>query len=87
MGCASIAIQGFGTVGSGVATVAKEKGLKVVAISTSRGSVYRKEGLDVDELLKLYKQCGSRVVELYQRPWWLEPCVCYTMSAGEGSTA
>lgn len=66
MGRASIAIEGFGKIGSGVARAAEEKGLKVVAISASRGAIYRKEGLDLDELLKLYQQCGSRVVELYR---------------------
>lgn len=47
---ASVAIQGFGQVGSAVARYAIKEGLKVVAVSTSRGGVYDPQGLDIAAL-------------------------------------
>jgi glutamate dehydrogenase (NAD(P)+) len=55
---ASMAIQGFGQVGSAVARYAVKEGLKVVAVSTSRGGVYNPEGLDVVALEQHYAQHG-----------------------------
>jgi glutamate dehydrogenase (NAD(P)+) len=52
---ATIAIQGFGQVGSAVARYALKEGLKVVAVSTSRGGVYAPEGLDIAALEAHYK--------------------------------
>jgi glutamate dehydrogenase (NAD(P)+) len=53
---ASVAIQGFGQVGSAVARYAVKEGLKVVAVSTSQGGVYNPEGLDVAALEKHYAE-------------------------------
>lgn len=55
---ASIAIQGFGQVGSAVARYAVKEGLKVVAISTSQGGVHNPEGLDVAALEQHYADRG-----------------------------
>lgn len=55
---ASIAIQGFGQVGSAVARYAVKEGLKVVAISTSKGGVHNPEGLDVAALEQHYSERG-----------------------------
>ncbi|WP_027882377.1 Glu/Leu/Phe/Val family dehydrogenase [Meiothermus rufus] len=55
---ASLAIQGFGQVGSAVARYAVREGLKVVAVSTSRGGVYHPEGLDVAALEAHYTTHG-----------------------------
>jgi glutamate dehydrogenase (NAD(P)+) len=63
---ASLAIEGFGAVGSSVARVFSEKGIKLVAISTARGAIYNEKGLDVDKLIKLYNRRGSSVVEAYK---------------------
>lgn len=52
---ASVAIQGFGMVGGAVARYAVKEGLKVVAVSTSRGGVYNPDGLDVAALESYYK--------------------------------
>lgn len=64
---ATVAIEGFGNVGTSVARSFWKSGTRVVAISTSRGAVYAKEGLDIDELINLYHQAGSRAVELYPK--------------------
>ncbi|MBF6593933.1 MAG: Glu/Leu/Phe/Val dehydrogenase [Thermaceae bacterium] len=47
---ATLAIQGFGQVGSAVARYAVKEGLKVVAVSTSKGGVYDPDGLDIAAL-------------------------------------
>lgn len=62
----SIAIEGFGKVGSSVARIFWERGVRVVAISTMEGAIYREKGLDIGELLRLYSQLGSRIVKAFQ---------------------
>jgi glutamate dehydrogenase (NAD(P)+) len=49
---ASIAIQGFGNVGSEAARLFSERGAKVVAISDSSGGKYNANGLDIVKLLE-----------------------------------
>jgi glutamate dehydrogenase (NAD(P)+) len=56
---ATLAIQGFGQVGSAVARYAIKEGLKVVAVSTSKGGVYDPGGLDVGALEAHYALQGS----------------------------
>lgn len=58
----SVTIEGFGAVGSAVATLAKQHGARVVAISTSLGALYEPRGLDVEKLLALRQIAGSEVV-------------------------
>ncbi|MEZ5988261.1 MAG: Glu/Leu/Phe/Val dehydrogenase [Planctomycetota bacterium] len=59
-----IAIQGFGNAGQSIARLLHDDGYLVVAVSDSRGGVFRKEGLDVHELIRL--KVGSRgVSDLY----------------------
>jgi len=64
---ASVAIEGFGSVGSSVGEASWKRGLKVVAISTSRGAIFADGGLDMGELLRLYEQVGSNVVNMYPK--------------------
>jgi len=64
---ASVAIEGFGSVGAFVAQAFWERQIKVVAISTSQGAIYNEEGLDVGELLKLRDQAGNEAVNLFPR--------------------
>ncbi len=64
---ASVAVEGFGKIGSSVARAFWEKGFRVVAISTGQGAIYSEKGLDIDELCKLYDQLGSGVVKAYRR--------------------
>jgi len=47
---AAVAIQGFGNVGGVAARLLSQAGARVVAVSDSRGGVYRGTGLDVDSL-------------------------------------
>lgn len=62
---ASVAIEGFGSVGGSVAEAFWARGGKVVAISTSRGAIYADRGLDIGELLRLHKQVGNDVVNQF----------------------
>lgn len=60
-GCDTFAIQGFGSVGGSVASILYEKGKKVVAVSDSRGGVYRENGLDIPALTRHKEETGSVV--------------------------
>ena len=64
IGCTA-AIEGFGNVGRPLASLLASGGIKVVAISTSRGALYSPGGLQVEQLVRLAEEAGSRVVELY----------------------
>ncbi len=46
----TVAIQGYGTVGRSAARLMAEAGLRVVAVSDSRGGSYNPKGLDLDAL-------------------------------------
>ncbi|MBI2637468.1 MAG: Glu/Leu/Phe/Val dehydrogenase [Candidatus Sungbacteria bacterium] len=52
------AIQGFGNVGGHIARMLAEAGFCVVALSDSKGAIYRLEGIDVSELVKMQKEKG-----------------------------
>jgi glutamate dehydrogenase (NAD(P)+) len=58
---ASVAIQGFGNVGSAVARLFAEKKAKIVAISDSRGGVHNPRGIDPMRALR-YKERSGTVV-------------------------
>jgi len=58
---ASIAIQGFGNVGSAVARLFAEKKAKIVAISDSRGGVHNPRGIDPLRAMR-YKERSGTVV-------------------------
>jgi glutamate dehydrogenase/leucine dehydrogenase/SAM-dependent methyltransferase len=62
-----VAIEGFGSVGAAVADLLRREGARIVAVSTSRAALYAPAGLDVDELLRLSANAGSRLVESYPR--------------------
>ncbi|MDQ6919673.1 MAG: Glu/Leu/Phe/Val dehydrogenase [Candidatus Dormibacteraeota bacterium] len=46
----TVAIQGYGTVGRSAARLMSEAGLRVVAVSDSKGGSYNPKGLDLDAL-------------------------------------
>ena len=48
----AFAIQGFGSVGSSLALQIYNRGGKVVAVSDKNCAIYKKEGLDIPEILK-----------------------------------
>lgn len=56
---ATVAVQGFGNVGSISARLLHEKGAKIVAVSDSRGGIYSKEGLDIHYVLEHKSKTGS----------------------------
>jgi glutamate dehydrogenase (NAD(P)+) len=58
---ATVAIQGFGNVGSISATLLAQAGAKVVAITDWKGGVYNQAGLDIGKLLDHVRQ--QRTVE------------------------
>jgi glutamate dehydrogenase/leucine dehydrogenase len=56
---ATVAVQGFGNVGSHLARLLAEDGAKVVAISDSSGGLYNPEGIDVRAALAHKAETGS----------------------------
>jgi glutamate dehydrogenase (NAD(P)+) len=58
---ASVAIQGFGNVGSWTARLITEVGCKVVAVSDVRGGIHNPAGLDIPAVLQHTKDSGSVV--------------------------
>jgi glutamate dehydrogenase (NAD(P)+) len=47
---ASVAIQGFGNAGQFAANLLAEMGMKVIAVSDSKGAIHNREGIPVDSL-------------------------------------
>jgi glutamate dehydrogenase (NAD(P)+) len=64
----SVAIEGFGKVGGGVAREVTRRGGRVVAVSTVAGFVADPAGLDVELLLALRRAHGDACVTRYGRP-------------------
>ena len=64
----SVAIEGFGKVGGGVAREVSRRGGRVVAVSTVAGCVADPSGLDVERLLELRRAHGDACVLRYGRP-------------------
>ncbi len=52
---ATVAIQGFGNVGSNTARIMRDEGAKVIAVSDESGGIYNAKGLDIPELLRRYQ--------------------------------
>jgi len=61
---ATVAVQGFGNVGSiSAELIAKETGAKIVAVTDWKGGVYNKAGLDVPKLIEYAHQ--KKTVEAF----------------------
>ncbi|MDI6825633.1 MAG: Glu/Leu/Phe/Val dehydrogenase [Candidatus Aenigmarchaeota archaeon] len=56
---ATVAVEGFGNVGSFVCKYLSEYGAKIVAVSDSKGVIYNTDGIDFNELSKIKKETGS----------------------------
>ena len=56
---ATVAVQGFGKVGSAVARSLAREGCKVIGVSDVRGGVYNPGGLDVEGLYRYSREAGS----------------------------
>jgi glutamate dehydrogenase (NAD(P)+) len=55
----TMAVQGFGNVGSWTAHLAAEEGYRVVAVSDAMGAVYESNGLDIANLQGHMREAGS----------------------------
>lgn len=58
---ATVAIEGFGNVGTFAAEHLSELGAKIVAVSDSKGVIYNKDGIDPKRLLDVKESTGSVV--------------------------
>ncbi len=56
---ASVAIEGFGNVGSFAAEYLKKFSANIVAVSDSKGTIYNENGLDIKNLEDVKKSTGS----------------------------
>jgi glutamate dehydrogenase/leucine dehydrogenase len=56
---ATVAIEGFGNVGSFAAKFLSEKGCKLIAVSDSKGVVYNGDGIDFNKLEKIKQESDS----------------------------
>ncbi len=54
----SVAIQGFGNVGSNIARVLYVNGFRVVAVSDSRGALYEPGGIDIPRVMEVKARTG-----------------------------
>ena len=63
IGHTTVAIQGFGNVGSHTARIMYESGAKVVAVSDVEGGIYNAGGLDIPTLLAKYKGTGQTLAD------------------------
>lgn len=55
----TVAVQGFGNAGQHVANLLHADGYKIVAVSDSKGGIYRKEGFDVPSLIHAKQETQS----------------------------
>ena len=56
---ATVAVEGFGNVGSFVSKFITERGAKLVAVSDSKGCIYNEDGLDFEKLSRVKKETRS----------------------------
>ena len=64
---ATVAVQGFGNVGSHAAKIISEEyGAKVVAVSDISGGIYNADGLDIEDLIK-YRDENGGVIKGYPK--------------------
>ena len=61
---ATVAIQGFGNVGSHTALIMQQEGARVVAVSDVSGGIYNAKGLDVPELIRRYRNSRQPLSEM-----------------------
>ncbi|MCX8153637.1 MAG: Glu/Leu/Phe/Val dehydrogenase [Candidatus Bathyarchaeota archaeon] len=56
---ARVLIDGFGNVGSSLARLLVDQGVRIVAVSDSKGCIYNPEGLNYEKLMKAKAERGS----------------------------
>ncbi|TMD30581.1 MAG: Glu/Leu/Phe/Val dehydrogenase [Chloroflexi bacterium] len=59
LGRSRVAVQGFGNAGSIAASLIRDEGSSVVAVSDSTGGIHRPTGLDVDRVIAWKKEHGT----------------------------
>jgi len=62
----TVAVEGFGKVGSSAAHFFSKNEAKIVGVSTLKGAIYNPKGLDVEELLEMKKEHGDELVNHYK---------------------
>ncbi|MDH4186865.1 MAG: glutamate dehydrogenase, partial [Nitrospira sp.] len=65
----TVAIQGFGNVGSHTARIMHESGARVTAVSDVTGGIYNSNGLNIPELLSRYKTKGQSLRDTKLGDW------------------
>ena len=65
----TVAIQGFGNVGSHTARIMQECGARVIAVSDLNGGIRNSSGLDIPELLTRYKTRGQSLRDTKLGDW------------------
>ena len=71
-GC-TVAIEGFGRIGSQVAALLAAEGARIVAVSTAEGAVHSPAGLDVTRLLQARAAHGDRCVAQFPEAQRIAP--------------
>ena len=64
----TVAVQGYGNVGSHAATILEEMGCKIVAVSDISGGLYNPQGLDIAGINEHVANHPRRLLEGYQAP-------------------
>ncbi len=65
---ATVAVQGFGNVGSWAARLAYGMGMKVVAVSDVTGGLYKADGLDIPAIVEYVQRQPRHELEGYAAP-------------------
>ncbi|MCP9455103.1 MAG: Glu/Leu/Phe/Val dehydrogenase [Nitrospira sp.] len=60
----TVAIQGFGNVGSHTARIMQQQGARVIAVSDVTGGLYNPRGLDIPALLRQYREEGQPLCDI-----------------------
>ncbi|MFH0836546.1 MAG: Glu/Leu/Phe/Val dehydrogenase dimerization domain-containing protein [Candidatus Aenigmatarchaeota archaeon] len=55
----NVAIEGFGNVGIFTSKFLTEHGIRIVAVSDSKGTIYNKKGLDIEKLIVVKEKTGA----------------------------
>jgi glutamate dehydrogenase (NAD(P)+) len=64
----TVAVQGYGNVGSAAATILDQMGCKIVAVSDISGGRYSRQGLDIASINRHVSAHPERLLEGYEAP-------------------
>jgi glutamate dehydrogenase/leucine dehydrogenase len=88
----TVAVQGFGKVGYAAARLLHEHGVRIVAVSDSRGGIYAPQGLDPADALQYKRSSKENTVVGYQNLETVErdaiqavPCDIFIPAASQDS--